>query len=223
MRIIKEKKAQIAATLTWFFVFVIIFFIMLLFISACIAITSSKKIFGSIFTITSEIKESSYAFSETESLFAILNTEIEAEINGKKENKTIPELVEYSIEPYIHENNFEDFNERGMVIYDEALLSGLVGKPTSEFYSKTGADARNRILFENSKNLLNKICDGYVIVFPQGVIYREEGKDAVYLKSLNDVPETEKIMLDYDRYYSLAFFAYKGHIIKIKYKQLVKC
>lgn len=203
----KRRKGQIGTTLTWFVAFIIIFFIMLIFVSLSFYLAATKKTFEA-FSLS--YSEQGFHISQTENLIALLNTKVEIEREGKKEDKTITELIKDSVDDYISKGSAWNYKERGLYIYDPELRIREIARE------------KNRVLFENSKNILNNICSGYILVLPQGVIYKQENSEAVYAKDLIDVLGKEALA-KYNKYYSVIPFEYKGYIVKIKYLQLEKC
>lgn len=97
----KNTRAQLGATLTWFVAFLIIFFIMALFISGTILISTRKK--GSfsgeslsLGTQTSSLKSQRYAISLLNS--KINGNELEDYVKNNLEKEEYLELSDYAIE-----------------------------------------------------------------------------------------------------------------------------
>ena len=214
--LIKNRKAQIGATLTWIVAYIIIFFIIIIFLSATITIASSKKAFdavsgavSSIFSGKSDINY--YSVSETENIISVLNYK-----NGKL---SVREAIINSIKPYFDEQEGEKF-----IFYTEN--SGLtVFSKGSEFDTAWKTDKMKQEAFDYIAGILNSRCGGYIIGLPQGFILNNKDKTA-YLDDSSS-PESmvgkETLIKNYNPYYSIVPFLYKGYILKIKYLEERKC
>ena len=221
MRKIKiGKKAQISETLTWFVAFLIIFFIMLIFIGATLTATAANKISGLFDKMKSFLKDSKtqvYLPSQSETLFAVLKTPVEFELKDEKLEKTIQELVIYSLEPYVEKpNNYiKEDEERGIII-----------STNNDFGVLSGGKERAEILFEKSREILGEVCDGYIFILPQGILYKEKGENPKIVESIKEAESdigNEKLIGDYNQVYSAREIHYENYWIKIKYKQLGEC
>ncbi len=92
-RRLNQKKAQVGATITWIAAFLIIFFIMLLFLTASLAISKAKKVLSADYRISAEpIEEEPLAQSGM--LVSLLNSRIEIGDAAKRE-VTVKEALEY--------------------------------------------------------------------------------------------------------------------------------
>lgn len=90
----KSKRAQIAATLTWVLAFLIIFFIMILFVTATILVSSIKKVRVDIYDAGSE--RAMENLEGQRALINLLNNEFQIE-----ENKvSLEELIISSVNKY---------------------------------------------------------------------------------------------------------------------------
>src|SRR3989344_1839784 len=118
---LNKKKAQIGATITWIGAFLIIFFILLLFLSASVIISKSKKVLGANYRISAETIEQE-PLMQSRMLVSLMNTKVEISDTVKRQVR-MKEALEYL--------SFDDVTEEGIKrqIKNALAESIRLGKP----------------------------------------------------------------------------------------------
>lgn len=83
-----RKKAQIGSTITWIGAFLIIFFILLLFLSASVVLSKTKKVLGANYKISAETIEQE-PLMQSRMLISLLNSPITISYDNAEKEATI--------------------------------------------------------------------------------------------------------------------------------------
>src|SRR3989338_3109391 len=87
-RKLNKKKAQIGSTITWIGAFLIIFFILLLFLSASVVVSKTKKVLGANYKLSAETIEQE-PLMQSRMLISLLNSPITISYNNAEKETTI--------------------------------------------------------------------------------------------------------------------------------------
>ncbi len=216
------KKSQIGTTLTWFFGFIIIFVIMIIFITSTSVLAVKKAISSQSSGIDGFNAES---LNAQRNLINFLNSPIE--VDGRVQKTS--EVLLSSLDPYLEDESgiyFADWK-----IADKSVLKKLNGdinnlgnireSLSEEFFVSSNARVKDELIFNRAKSSLRNFCSEYMLIIPQGVVMKDlENFTSVgnYESSswkeffMSKWTETSEIILPY-----------KNQIVKIKYRELKKC
>lgn len=231
------KKSQIAAGLSWFIGFIIIFFILVMFSSFSIYLKSEKIVTGEENKIS--LGQTDVDFIRSEMLIAILDTPI----NDKE--KTIRDILLESVDPYLEyerringKTPLEQLKHISLGDDINDLYRGLPGYPHSNelivnmntFYdNREGKEAKEkeRVLRKEIKKVLGKVCEDYLVKIPQGFI-SENTKGFIsentqgFSTKWYDIKDNKQLRDRWKPWVEIEI-PYKGHEIRIKYTMLKKC
>jgi len=87
-RKLNKKKAQIGSTITWIGAFLIIFFILLLFLSASVVVSKTKKVLGANYKLSAETIGQE-PLMQSRMLISLLNSPITISYNNAEKETTI--------------------------------------------------------------------------------------------------------------------------------------
>lgn len=202
----ENKKSQIGTTLTWFTAFIIIFFIIILFVSASVIIAGQKKI-----STIELIKYDSGSLESQRSLTSFLATPIK--IDDKEEK--IKDLVLESLNPYLETKD---------LIKDSGDLNNLVSIKQNlgkEFFEANSVELKDDILFKKSQEILSSFCSEYMLRIPQGIILSGTNNFLSDLELENS--EWEAVLISDWTPWAEIQLPYKDKMVKIKFRELKKC
>ena len=130
---LNRKKAQIGATITWIGAFLIIFFILLLFLSASVIISKSKKVLGANYRISAETIEQE-PLMQSRMLVSLMNSPIRIVYNNKEKQATIKNTLKIL--------SFSEINSEGIKGQIEKNLLDLTrySKPECYLFKIESAD-----------------------------------------------------------------------------------
>ncbi|MBI2046647.1 hypothetical protein HYT26_00580 [Candidatus Pacearchaeota archaeon] len=157
---LNKKKAQIGSTITWIGAFLIIFFILLLFLSASVVISKTKKVLGANYRISAETIEQE-SLMQSRMLVTLLNSHITISYNNAEKEATIKNSLEVS--------SLSEMGQESIKNQIENNLLELAKYSKPECYLLKISSKKNEIMEYTSKLFLIK--SGYY-----------EKADVIYLR-----------------------------------------
>lgn len=242
----KNKQAMEPSTLTWIAAMFIIFFILIIFITASLAFSKGK--FGIPLKVREEAARENLIL--TEEIVAFLNTK--TEFNSQE--TTIKELILSSLDSYIDDKSgvyFIKWKFGGKNIMErlggnintlDGIYKNLISSELGATDEGKKAREREKFIFSETKKIFSPTCEGYIIKLPQGVIARIRYNAAIYVANLK-ITEGKIIEKDFDDFISeaealdaiplelkeqwtdwtIVEIPYKNQVVEIKSKILKGC
>jgi hypothetical protein len=207
-----NKKSQISTTLTWFVGIIIIFFIIILFITASIVLAGQKKV-SNIKVLGISGEEDRYSFESLRvqrSLSSFLNSQVRISDTPKE----IEDLILESLDPYLKVDSINSLQDMNNL----ANVRAQLGK---EFFSANQLELKDEILFKKSQEVLNNFCSEYMLRVPQGIVF--SGKTDFVLDSEFESSGWKEILISDWTPWAEIQLPYKDKMIKIKFKELKQC
>lgn len=134
-----RKGAQIGSTITWIGAFLIIFFILLLFLSASVVVSKTKKVLSANYKISAETIEEE-PLMQSRMLFSLLNSRIEIG-DAEKMEITIKEALVYL--------SFDEIMGEGIKAQIKRTLQEIVRYEKPQCYLFRISSGRESIEFED--------------------------------------------------------------------------
>lgn len=208
---LKNKRSQVGITITWFFAFIVIFFIMLLF-TGMVASIALKKGVGK-----NEIVSVEDGFRKIENhreLVIFLNSPI---IVDGKSIKVKDEIL-VLIEPYLNKELMKQINMGD--INDLNLKRFMIQSQETQKIFNLDFRKENSVIEILRKNFDNS-CTEYILKFPFGYFYRYKDKNYFVedLKTSGVSDELDKLLGDF----VVIKIPYKNQNIEIKLKSRYIC
>jgi hypothetical protein len=217
-----SKRSQIGTTLTWFFGFIIIFVIMVIFITSTSVLAVKKTVNSKDLSIEGFNVEN---LRVERNLINFLNSPVE--IDGKIQ-KTSSVLLS-SLDSYLEDESGIYF--ASWKLADKSVLKKLNGdinnlgnireSLSEEFFASSNARIKDEIIFNRTKSSLGNFCSEYMLIIPQGVVMKDlenfasvRNYEGSSWKEFFIGKWTEPIEI---------IFPYKNQIVKIKYRELKEC
>ncbi len=215
----KNKKAQIPATLTWVIAFLIIFFVMILFLSSTIILAETKGI-----EVLKPLKYDSKVFDAQRDLIDYLNSPMK--VDGEElrvldsisssldyyfeiKNPNGQSLIDWAFKTYLSADSLEkiDFNQAESALFDRDEL--------------VEAGRRDREFAKELAKKLDSFCPDYYLQISQGVI-RPGGLYTKKSIGYDIFDNSEERLMKWTPTADISI-PYKNRIFEIKYRQLKEC
>jgi len=194
---IKNNKAQIGTTLTWFTATFIIIFIIIVYLFVVLLLSGKSIPLGERQNVNI-IDSEEYNKVLSSNFISFLNNKVSSEVEYE-DVENIKDLLLFSLDPIISDNESMeslngDINDL-YTIYPDSINDEEVEERTSVFIGE-------------SRKILDEYCHYYTLQVPQGFIFPE---DASLDFDISNVPWAKIII------------PYKSHLIEVKYRQLREC
>lgn len=230
----KDRKAQIPSTLTWIIGFLIIFFVMIIFLSSTIVFSGLKGV-----DVDEPVKYNLGVLESQRILIGFLNSPVE--VGG--EPKEMQDLILASLEPYFtlkdkHKGEKTLIDWAGSFYKGTRPLEQIGIVDASDMFEESKLvdlqDANNKFGEEIAGRLDKECCECFLQI-PQGIVragssVEDKGKglrqrkDTAGLGAIQDDPFNinDENYKDWKPIVSI-MIPYEGRIFKIRYRESGKC